>query len=180
MDRLAEQLEIVHGHWADGPFSFAGRHYRLEELDARPKPVQRPHPPVIMGGIAGPRAAALAARWADEYNTTFPESLDEVRERRDRVARACEAAGREPIPFSVMTGFVAGRDRAELDRRRRALAEAHGVSDLPDGWIVGTADQVREQLAALGAAGVDRVMLQNLLHDDLDVVALIGELAEAA
>ena len=57
MDQLAEQLEIVHGQWADEPFSFAGEHYRLEDLDARPKPVQRPHPPLLMGGKAGPRAA---------------------------------------------------------------------------------------------------------------------------
>src|SRR5690348_5962079 len=109
MERLAEQLEIVHGHWADGPFSFAGRHYTLEKLDAQPKPVQRPHPPLIMGGDAGPRAAALAARWADEYNTTFPSGIDEIRARRERIEAACEAAGREPIPFSLMTGFVVGR-----------------------------------------------------------------------
>jgi F420-dependent oxidoreductase-like protein len=178
MDRLEEQLEIVHGHWGDGPFSFSGRHYELRELDAEPKPVQRPHPPVIMGGVAGPRAAALAARWADEYNTTFPSGLDDVSERRDRVAAACEAAGREPIPLSVMTGFVAGRDGAEYEARARRLAEVHGIGEMPKGWITGTADEVRDQLAGLSDAGVHRVMLQNLLHDDLDVVALIGELAE--
>ena len=74
MDMLEEQLEIVHGHWADGPFSFAGEHYRLEALDAQPKPVQQPHPPLIMGGQAGPRGAALAARWADEYNTAVRDA----------------------------------------------------------------------------------------------------------
>jgi alkanesulfonate monooxygenase SsuD/methylene tetrahydromethanopterin reductase-like flavin-dependent oxidoreductase (luciferase family) len=71
MEMLGEQLEIVHGHWGDEPFSFSGRHYRLEDLDAQPKPAQDPRPPVIMGGDAGPRAARLAARWADEYNTVF-------------------------------------------------------------------------------------------------------------
>jgi F420-dependent oxidoreductase-like protein len=177
MERLAEQLEIVHGHWADGPFSFSGRHYALEELDARPKPVQRPHPPLIMGGDAGPRAAALAARWADEYNTSFPGGVDQIRARRERIEAACEAAGREPIPFSVMTGFVAGRDRAEYEQRARRLAGEH---DLPDTWITGTADDALAQLAALRDAGVARVMLQNLLHDDLDVVALIGELRHSA
>src|SRR3954466_4406911 len=72
MDVLAEQLEIVHdGHWGDGPFSFRGRHYTLADLDARPRPAQPPPPPLIMGGGAGPRAARLAARFADEYNTNF-------------------------------------------------------------------------------------------------------------
>src|SRR3954470_6658740 len=69
MDVLEEQLEIIHeGHWHAGPFSFKGTYYELDELRARPLPVQLPHPPLIMGGAAGPRAARLAARYADEYN----------------------------------------------------------------------------------------------------------------
>jgi F420-dependent oxidoreductase-like protein len=183
MDRLEEQLEIVHGHWADGSFSFSGRHYRLVDLDAQPKPLQRPHPPLLMGGGAGPRGARLAARWANEYNTVMP-TLDEVGERRERIERACAHAGRDPIPLSVMTGFVAGRDRAELRERARALAERRDwdasdpdavLAALPDTWIVGTLDEATEQLAALRDAGVHRVMLQNLLHTDLDVLALIGD-----
>jgi F420-dependent oxidoreductase-like protein len=173
MERLAEQLEIVHGHWADGPFSFSGRHYELRDLDALPKPVQRPRPPLVMGGDAGRRAAALAARWADEYNTAFP-TLEDVRERRRRIAAACEAAGREPIPFSVMTGLLVGRDRDELRARRRALVERTGIEELPESWIAGTLEEALGQLAALREAGAHRVMLQNLLHDDLDVVGLIG------
>jgi alkanesulfonate monooxygenase SsuD/methylene tetrahydromethanopterin reductase-like flavin-dependent oxidoreductase (luciferase family) len=174
MDRLEEQLEIIHGHWAEGSFSFSGRHYRLVDLDAQPKPLQRPHPPLLMGGGAGPRGARLAARWADEYNTVMP-TLDEVHERRERIERACAAAGRAPIPLSVMTGFVVGRDRGELRDRTRALAERRGDDVLPGTWIVGTLDEATEQLAALRDAGVHRVMLQNLLHTDLDVLALIGD-----
>ena len=85
MDVLEEQLEIVHdGHWKPGPFSFEGEHYTIEDLTARPLPLQRPHPPLIMGGTAGPRAARLAARFADEYNTVMP-TLDEIRERRANI-----------------------------------------------------------------------------------------------
>jgi F420-dependent oxidoreductase-like protein len=186
MEMLAEQLEIVHGHWGDGAFSFHGRHYDLSDLDAQPKPVQRPRPPILMGGSAGPRAAALAARWADEYNTVSV-TVEQAIERRARIAAACAAAGRDPLPFSVMTGFVAGRDRAELEARARRLAAWAGTDADPDrlrasqpGWIVGTLDEAADQLLALRDAGVDRVMLQNLLHDDLDVVELIGrELAPA-
>lgn len=180
MQMLEEQLEIVHGHWAPGPFSFSGRHYALEALDAQPKPVAgRPH--VLMGGDAGPRAARLAARWADEYNTVYP-SLDEVRERRERIAAACEAAGREPILFSVMTGVLVAADEATLRVRARALAEEQGTDPDParlreeqPAWIVGTAEQAVEQLAALREAGAARVMLQHLAHRDLDMIAFIGD-----
>jgi F420-dependent oxidoreductase-like protein len=178
MEILAEQLEILHGHWADEPFTFHGRHYTLEALDAQPKPVQRPHPPVLMGGGAGPQAARLAARWADEYNTVFA-TVEEVRERRARIVAACAEAGRDPIPFSLMTGFVVGRDEAELRDRVDRLAERagldpDGIRSAEPGWIVGTVDEVSEQLAAMRDAGVHRIMLQHLLHEDLDVLELIG------
>jgi F420-dependent oxidoreductase-like protein len=180
MERLEDQLEILHGHWADDTFSFTGRHYRIEELDAQPKPVQRPRPPVIMGGDAGPRAARLAARWADEYNTVYaPAGV--VRERAARIMAACEAAGRAPIPFSLMTGVLVAETPDGLRARARVLAERVGTDPDPErvreaepGWIVGTLDEAVEQLAVLRDAGTHRVMLQHLVHDDLDTVALIG------
>jgi F420-dependent oxidoreductase-like protein len=182
MDMLAEQLEIVHGEWTESAFSFAGEHYRLEDVDAQPKPVQRPHPPLLMGGQAGPRGAALAARWAGEYNTPFA-TLEDVVAMKARVTEACEAVRREPIPFSLMTGVLVGRDRGEFRERAALLAEHRGdlgdpgafLTSTRSDWITGTVDEVAEQLGALRDAGVARVMCQQLLHTDLDHVALIGE-----
>src|SRR3954471_5496204 len=89
MDRLAEQLEIIAGSWGPGPFSFRGEHWAVEELDAQPKPVQTPHPPLVMGGAAGPRGAALAARFATEYNVVAvpPGEAAAARERLDHACR---------------------------------------------------------------------------------------------
>ena len=95
MEVFAEQLEIVHGLWTSDDFSFAGEHYRLTGVDALPKPVQRPHPPLIVGGMAKPADGQLAARWADEYNTVFA-GPQECRERRAAVAAAWAAAGPRP------------------------------------------------------------------------------------
>jgi F420-dependent oxidoreductase-like protein len=182
VDVLEEQLQIVLGNWGPERFSFEGRHYRLDGLEAHPKPVQRPHPPLIMGGNAGPRSAALAARYADEYNTAFPTPED-VRARRQRVAEACTEAGREPIPFSVMTSLLAGVDRSELRGRAERLLQRIGaggdverfLAEPPAGWLVGTVEQLGERLTALRDDGVSRVMCQQLLHDDLDAVALLGD-----
>jgi len=181
LDVLEEQVQVVLGNWTatlEQPFSFNGEHYQLDDLDAEPGPVQTRHPPLIMGGSAGPRSAAMAARYADEYNTPFA-TVDDARERRERIARACTDAGREILPFSIMTGVVVGADEAELRDRARRLEErsgfAHLVDEPPSGWIVGTVEAAAEQLRALGRVGVNRVMCQQLLHDDLDAVALLGD-----
>jgi alkanesulfonate monooxygenase SsuD/methylene tetrahydromethanopterin reductase-like flavin-dependent oxidoreductase (luciferase family) len=181
MEMLAEQLAIVHRQWTEDAFDFAGRHYTLEDSTALPKPVQRPRPPLIVGGAGRAGTIAPAVRWADEYNTTFP-SDDEVETRRRRLLAECDRQGREPLRFSLMTTCIVGRDRRELESRARGVYEL-AKRDTPfDEWlegrgrsgIIGTVEQVVERLRRLAALGVDGVMLQHLRHDDLESVALIG------
>jgi F420-dependent oxidoreductase-like protein len=185
MSLLAEQLEIVNREWSERDVDFDGKLYRLEHLDALPKPLQRPRPNLIIGGSVGARSAALAARWADEYNTTLVSSVDDCRQRRRRLDAAWAEAGRDPdtVRFSLMIGCLVGRDRAELLERAARMLERTGrtgspeefVDNAPGYRILGTTEQVIQQLRELEAAGVQRVMLQHLVHDDLDMVALIGE-----
>ena len=128
MDRLAEQLEVVTRLVAPGPFSFSGEHYEIDGLDARPKPVQSPLP-LVMGGAAAPRGAALAARYAAEYNVVHatPEDAGAAR---GRIEAACRDAGRDPatMTFSLMHGLPLGADEADLRERGRA---ARGVAGEP-------------------------------------------------
>ena len=182
VDVLEEQLQILMGHWGQDEFSFTGEHYALVGLNAQPKPVQRPRPPLIMGGNAGPRSSALAARFADEYNTPFP-SLEHIQRRKAAIDQACERAGREPIPFSIMAGAILGADAGEVEQRARRVAEATGqdpgalLRDPPPGWIVGTLEQAAEQLAPIREAGVSRVMCNQYVEPEVEQVARIGELA---
>jgi F420-dependent oxidoreductase-like protein len=181
MAMLDEQLQVVTGHWADGPFSFEGRHYAIKDLDAQPKPMQRPRPPLLIGGSGRPRSLALAARYADEYNTTYRTAAGCAEVRRN-LDEACRREGRDPIPLSLMTGWLAGEDRAELLDRAGRLAEWRGqggggedfLRALPEVWLAGTFDELTTRLEELAEAGVERVMLQHLLHRDLDAVEQIG------
>jgi F420-dependent oxidoreductase-like protein len=181
LELLEEQLELVVRQWTEETVDFTGRHYRLEGLRALPKPHQRPRPPVIVGGAGKPRTARLAARLADEYNTPFA-TLEQVVERRANVLRACEEAEREPLVFSVMTGCVVGADRAELLHRvGRAMARmrvdgdpAAFVRERGHVMVLGTADELVDRLRGLEEAGVDRIFLQHLAHDDVEMVRLLG------
>jgi len=184
MEMLEEQLEIVRRLWMEETVTFSGRHYRLEACPAMPKPLQEPHPPIIVGGQAGPRSIALAARFANEYNTLLA-SVDDCRERKARLVGACESAGRDPgtLSLSLMATCVVGTDRAEVVARVRRVLEAWGADDQdPEHvlaerakrWIAGTPDEVIERMRALEDAGVDRVYLQHLAHTDVEMLALVG------
>ncbi len=185
---LSEQLEIIHRQWTEHTFDFTGKHYRIEGLDARPKPVQRPHPPLIVGGAAGPRSARLAAKWADEYNTIYV-TPEEARERRRALDDACHNEDRDPrtLRFSMMNGFLVGADRDDLRARARRLSEWRGETDranadvdryiagvAEESWIVGTPGDVVARLREYEAAGVEGVMLQHHLFEDFEALELIG------
>lgn len=184
-DILEEQAEIIHRLWSrdEPPLTFQGAHYRLDTAPGLPKPAQDPHPPLIFGGGAGPRAAALAARWGDEYNVNYVDP-DTARERRARLDRACEAAGRDPatLQLSLMTMILIAPDTAELEQRAARFMSHQGIRGTPHDFVrnrqpnrlIGTVEEVAEQLQAFSSAGVRRVMLQLLVHEDLESVALIG------
>jgi len=187
MEMLAEQIEIVHRQWTEDGFDFAGKHYTLEGSSALPKPLQDPHPPLIVGGAGRRGTLVPAVRWADEYNTTFATE-DEVVERRRRLLAECERQGRWPLRFSLMTMCIVGIDAAEYEERARGVYDLAPRQARFDDWlrdrrrsaILGSAEQVVDHLKRLESLGVDGVMLQHLRHDDLESVALIGrEIAPA-
>ena len=180
---LAEQLEIIVSLWSEESTSFRGSHYTLESCAALPKPLQRPHPPIMIGGAARANTLGPAARFAQEYNSPAAP-LDELRARRERVREACVEAGREPeaVSFSVAFPCVVGtsdahvraRERSVLDRVERTDELAWFCSDRDNAWLVGTPAQIVERLGALSEIGVERVYLQHHNHADLDSVALLA------
>jgi F420-dependent oxidoreductase-like protein len=181
---LEEQVPIVCGLLTEDTFSFHGKHYTLEGADQLPEPVQRPRPPLILGGTTvGPRMQALVGRYADEFNTVGG-TPEEVAARFARARAACVAAGREAssIVTSLMTWFFIGRTEAEyLDSLRRAHAldpsagpfEAYRA-DIEHDCIVGTPDRAIARLREYADAGVQRVFLNHELYDDADMVTLLA------
>jgi F420-dependent oxidoreductase-like protein len=175
-ERLVEQLEVITGLWAateERPFSFEGRHYRLEESPGLPKPLQRPRPPIIIGGKGTRLMPRVAARFADECNVSFDtvETLDVVGRALDE---ACAEQGRDPssIVRSVALTTVCGEDRAAATRRAEAIGRE--LDDVGLKGAAGTPGEIAERLAEYRAVGVTRVYLQLLDVTDLEQIALIG------
>jgi len=175
-DRLEEQLAIITGLWEtpDGEkFSYDGAFYHVSDSPALPKPVQRPRPPVIIGGHGPRRTPALAARYADEFNIAFSPA-SEVAEQFGRVRDACAAIGRDPsaLGYSAAQIVCCGKDDAELARRAAALGRE--LPELRVNGLAGSPSEIVEKIGTFTDAGAQTLYLQILDLDDLKHLELIA------
>ena|SRR5690554_1162262 len=180
---LTEQLEILTGLWGTPvgeTFDYDGEHYQLSDSPALPKPVQRDPArpdragvPIIIGGSGPRRTPALAARFASEYNASFPPK-DQIPTLFGRVREACTAAGRDPdsLTYSVALVLCAGADEAEVVRRAEAIGRE--PAELRRNGLAGTVEEVVEQIETLRIQGVERIYLQTLDLQDLDHLDLVA------
>jgi len=194
-DLLEDQLAILHGLWGepDG-WSYEGRVVSIADAVFQPKPVDVPgrprtpiggaRPRILVGGEGSPRSYRLAARYADEFNLSSAPGPDKVRAAYGELDAACQAIGRDPATMtrSAMIGVLIGRNDAEYRERLSAMTRALGEES--DGswlaerelrWITGTPDRARDIVRGFAAAGVERIMLQDFLPWDLDMIEVMGE-----
>jgi F420-dependent oxidoreductase-like protein len=176
-DRLSEQLDILTGLWttpSGETFDYSGKHYTVVDSPALPKPVQAPHPPMVIGGSGAKRTPALTAKFAAEFNIPFAP-LDVVKTQYERVAAAVADAGRGADSLTYSAAFVlcAGRDDADVTRRAEAIGR--DVDELrSNSPVAGTATEIVDHLGPFAEAGVQRAYLQLLDMHDLDHLAFFA------
>ncbi|MDW8059661.1 MAG: LLM class F420-dependent oxidoreductase [Thermomicrobium sp.] len=187
MDRLEEALEVIRLLWSGEKVSFVGRYYQLHDAILRPRPLRDTGVPIVIGGRGEQRTLRLAARYAAEWNVTNVD-LEEHRHKIAILAERCREVGRDPdaIIRSWMVAHILGRtadevrERAERIKRwfphwQQASADEVIAEARRRSWLVGTVEEVAEQIRARAAIGVQRVMLQTFDLDDTDAVRLIAE-----
>jgi len=194
-DMLEENLDVLLGLWGepDG-WSYDGKHVQIQDAQFYPKPVAvagRPtlpngasRPRILVGGGGTPRSMRIAARYADEFNLSS-SSPDVARTKYGQLGAACEEAGRDPstITRSTMSGVLIGRNRDELRARQEQLLRDFGNVDAGedwfherrDRWVFGTPDEARAQVERYAEAGAERIMLQDFLPRDLEMIDLMAE-----
>lgn len=166
--RLDETIQVLRGMFGGGPFDFDGRYERAKAAYCRPRPVQRPHPPIWVGG-SGDRLLQLVARHADGWNMSWRHTPTTYAARAGALQAACEGVGRDPDTVTRSLGLYAlvGEDERDLARRFQRLRAVSppGVLDhtsLAD-WrrdrLVGTVEQVQEQLAGWAGLGIDTLIV---------------------
>jgi F420-dependent oxidoreductase-like protein len=182
-DLMEDELAILHGLWEQpNGWSFDGKKLRIEAASFNPKPVQRPHPPIIVGGEGRPRSLRLAARYADEYNMSS-SGVEACARAFASLDVECLKIGRDPrsVTRSVMVGLLIGRDEAEFAGRVKAQLAMVGESEVDAAawleargtrWITGTPNEARAMVSRFEAAGAQRIMFQDLLPRDHGMIEL--------
>jgi alkanesulfonate monooxygenase len=176
-ERLEEQFRILTGLWTTdegSTFDFDGVHYQLKDSPALPKPVQRPHPPIIVGGFGPTRTPRLAATFANEFNLPFA-SVNDTAAQYQRVRAACEARDRDPSTLGLSVAQVVCCGATEEEVVRRAGAIGRQADELRANGAAGSPQEVLDRIGAFKELGADTVYLQVLDLTDLDHLQLLSE-----
>lgn len=167
--RLGEAVRIVGGMLAGTPFTFEGRFYQALEAPNDPQPVQRPRPPIWVGGKGGPRLMRVVAEAADGWNVVWRMTPEAYDERLRVLAVACARAGRDPATVRLSIGLtcLVGGDREDLAARWRdaqrwapgGLADGVTLEEYAEGALVGTPDECVARVKEFEARGVEHLIL---------------------
>lgn len=164
--RLGETLEILHQAFADERIDFSGQHFTVRDMPVKPGPVQRPRPPIVVGGVGERYTLPLVARYADVWNVpTY--ALGDLERKVVALRSACADIGRDPasIVMSVEAVMALAPDDAALPKVRALAQKRFGGTGfgLRDGGLVGTAPAIVDRLQELRELGFTQIVL--FTHD---------------
>ena len=154
--QLEEALQVIHKLWTEENASFAGTYYRLTKAPFAPKPIQKPHPPIMIGGTGEKLTLPLVAKYADLWNSGG--TVERMGHLVDVLKRHCDAIGRDhsEIEKTVITtlGYRAGKDREKEIVARAAAISRSTPAEARRNVIVGSAQECLDTIARFGQAGV--------------------------
>ena len=165
-ERLGETLQILHQAFADEVIDFAGTHFTVKDMPIKPGAVQRPRPPIVVGGVGERYTLPLVARYADVWNIpTY--ALGELEHKISVLRSLCDEIGRDPstIVLSIEAVMALAANDATLPAVRQLAEKRFGVPafGLHDGGLIGTPPAIVDRLHELQAMGFGQIVL--FTHD---------------
>jgi F420-dependent oxidoreductase-like protein len=166
--RLDEACQVLKALWTQDRANVKGRYYQLTDAPLAPKPVQRPHPELMIGGGGEKVTLRIVARHADHWNVWGgPEVLARKGALLDGY---CRAAGRDPrsLTRSANMALLFADDRADVEKLHTGLTKRFGMADAVarDTMLAGSAGQIRDKLGRLREAGVETLFVPTLFLKD--------------
>jgi len=185
LERLDEACEVIRSLWTNKRSEFTGRYHRLSDAPLDPKPVQTPHPELMIGGGGERVTLRIVARHADHWNVW---GGPQVLTRKGKILdEHCAAVGRDPrtITRSVNMALMITDRKDEIEQLAKTIETRMGrhAADARDTCLAGTPDQIRDRLQELRSAGCGVLFVPSLfrplpdLRRDLD--RFMAEIAPA-
>ena len=164
IERLAESLEVIKRLWTQKKANYEGKYYLLKDAVCEPKPLQKPHPPITIGGSSGLLSQKVTAPYADRFDFGFLPSIEQYRRKLEVLEKECTAIGRDfgEIEKSCWPGGQVLVAQNEIEVNEKILQKnSSGLSfeDFKKTTLVGTPRQCREQLQVYIDLGVTCFML---------------------
>jgi len=155
MQRLEEAVQIISKMWTEELTTFNGRFYQLRDAYCNPKPIQKPHPPIMIGGSGERRTLRLVAKYGDACNLFG--SVETVKKKFEVLRDHCRSVGRDydSILKTKLGHVIIDKDKEKVTEAVRGIPEDR----LREYTIYGTPDEVRKQIEALGEAGLEYLIV---------------------
>jgi F420-dependent oxidoreductase-like protein len=155
LDRLEEAIQIIRKMWTDEPTAtFIGKYYQIKNAYCNPKPIQRPSPPILVGGEGEKRTLEIVAKYADACNLFG--SPETVKRKLDVLKEHCKKVGRDydSILKTKLGGVLIDNDEEEAKKRVNLILKGMSEQQIKEYIIYGTADSVLQQIEMLEKVGI--------------------------
>ena len=179
-ERLNEALEVIKRLWTQEKATYHGKHYTLKDAICEPKPIQKPHPPITVGGSGEKHTLKVTAKHADRFDWGFLPSIDTYKRKLEVLENHCKTVGRDfsEIEKSCWPGgqVLIAQDQSELSKKISKLKPANSsLEDFKKVSLAGTPDECRERLEVYADLGVTYFMLYFADLPSVDGLRLFSE-----
>ena len=175
--RLGEACEVILRMWTEDAATYDGTYYHLKDAYCNPKPVQKPHPPILIGGSGEQLTLKMVARYADEWNAFGTPDI--IRHKIEVLEGHCRAIGRDvnTIEKSVGIPLVMSKDSSKLDGMLADMASRRGMSmeDARSSMLWGSPDQISKKIEAYREVGVTHIILSQRAPYDPAMLELFAQ-----
>jgi F420-dependent oxidoreductase-like protein len=166
LERLDEACQVIRALWTERRTNFQGRYYQLKDAPLDPKPVQKPHPELMIGGAGERVTLRVVAKQADHWNVWAGPKV--LARKNAILEKHCAAVGRDSktIHRSVNMALLITDKKSDVDRLVESFSARMGshAADARDTCLAGTPDEIRKKLTELRAAGADTLFIPTLFR----------------
>ena len=174
LKRLEEAVQIIHKMWTEEQISFDGKYYKIRDAFCSPKPVQKPHPPIMIGGAGERVTLKLVAKYADACNLFG--SPETIRTKLGILREHCKSVGRD---YDSILKTKLGRIIIDNDKEKLQARVAEAFKDVPEQMrreyaIFGTAEELQRQIEKFRDVGIDYFIMNLQPERQIEDLEIVG------